>query len=94
MPSFVSDSRPISAQHSVTEFYREEFLKHQFCLQRHRQYYSESAITDVEAVLTRIMSQLEQLCSQDNAGELVSSLLKKLDVVTGLSAWSDPTHTH
>ena len=94
MPRFVTDSRPISAQHSIAEFYREEFIKHQCCLQRQRQYYSESAITDVEAVLTRVMSQLEHLCSQDNAGELVSALLKKLDVVTNLSAWSDPTHTH
>ena len=94
MPRFVTDSRPISAQHSVAEFYREEFVKHQCCLQRHRAYYSESAITDVEAALTRILSGLEQLCTKDNADEVVSSILKKLDVVTGLSAWSDPTHTH
>ena len=94
MPRFVTDSRPISAQHPLTEFYREEFVKHQRCLQQQRPYYSESAITDVEAALTRIMGQLEQLCSKDNADELVSSLLKKFDVVTGLSAWSDPKHTH
>ena len=90
MPRFVTDSRPISAQHPITEFYREEFVKHHRCLQQHRPYYSESAITDVEAALTRIMGQLEQLCTQDNADELVSSLLKKFDVVTGLSDWSDP----
>jgi hypothetical protein len=94
MPRFVTDSRPISAQHTLTEFYREEFIKHQRCLQEQRQYYSESAITGVEAALTRIMGQLEQLCTQDNADQLVSSLLKKFDVVTGLSAWSDPKHTH
>ena len=64
MPRFVTDSRPISAQHPITEFYREEFLKHHRCLQQQRPYYSESAITDVEAALTRIMGQLEQLCSQ------------------------------
>ena len=94
MPRFVTDSRPTSAQHPLTEFYREEFLKHQRCLQQQRPYYSESAITDVEAALTRIMGQLEQLCSKDNADQLVSSLLKKFDVVTGLSSWSDPKHTH
>ena len=43
MPRFVSDSRPTSAQHLLTEFYREEFLKHRRCLQRQRAYYSESA---------------------------------------------------
>jgi hypothetical protein len=94
MPRFVTDSRPISAQHPITEFYREEFVKHRRCLQRQRPYYSESAITDVEAALAKIMSQLEQLCSCENADEVVASLLKKFDVVTGLSAWSDPKQTH
>ena len=94
MPRFVTDSRPTSAQHPLTEFYREEFKKHQQCLQRQRPYYSESAITDVDAALTRIMGQLEQLCTKDDANQVVSTLLKKFDVVTGLSAWSDPKHTH
>jgi hypothetical protein len=94
MPRFVTDSRPISAQHPIIQFYREEFLKHQRCLQQQRPYYSESAITDVETALTKIMGQLETLCTQDNANQLVSNLLKKLDVVTGLSAWSDPKHSH
>jgi hypothetical protein len=94
MPRFVTDSRPISAQHSLTEFYREEFLKHKRCLQQQRPYYSEGAITDVEVALTKIMGQLEQLCTKDNADELVSSLLKKFDVVTNLSAWSDLKHSH
>jgi hypothetical protein len=94
MPRFVTDSRPISAQHPLIEFYREEFIKHHRCLQQQRPYYSEQAITDVEAALARIMGQLEQLSTQDNAPQLVSSLLKKLDVVTGLSAWSDPKQTH
>jgi hypothetical protein len=94
MPRFVTDSRPINAQHPLTEFYREEFVKHHRCLQQHRAYFSEGAITDVEAALTRILGQLEQLCLKDNADEVVSSLLKKFDVVTGLSAWSDPRHSH
>jgi len=94
MPRFVTVSRPISAQHPITEFYREEFVKHQKCLHRQRPYYSESAITDVDAALTRIMGQLEQLCSKDNADQVVSSILKKFDVVTGLSAWSEPKQTH
>ena len=94
MPRFVTDSRPISAQHPLTEFYREEFVKHQRCLQQQRPYYSEEAITDVEAALSRIMSQIEHLSTKDNAPQLVSSLLKKFDVVTGLSAWSDPKQTH
>ncbi len=94
MPRSVTDSRPISASHPITEFYREEFIKHHRCLQQQRPYYSESAITDVEAALTKIMGALEQLCTNDNADQLVSSLLKKFDIVTNLSAWSDPKHIH
>jgi len=93
MPRFVT-SRPISALHPVQEFYREEFIKHHRCLQRQRPYYSEDAITDVETALTRIIDELEYLCSCADADQLVSSLLKKFDVVTGLSAWSDPSRTH
>jgi hypothetical protein len=85
---------PISAQHPITEFYREEFLKHRRCLERQRAYYSDSAITDVETALAKVISQLEQLSTQANAPQLVSSLLKQFDVVTGLSAWSDPKHSH
>ena len=94
MPRLVSDSRPISAPQPLTEFYKQEFLRHHRCLQHHRPYYSEQAITDVEAALVRIMGELEQLCAKDDCCEVVSVLLKKFDVVTGLSAWSDIKHTH
>ena len=95
MPRFVTDSKSIRAHHPLTEFYREEFLKHQRCLERQRPYFSEGAITDVDAALTRIMGQLEQLLlTKENADQLVSSLLKKFDVVTNLSAWSDPKLSH
>ena len=87
MPRFATRMRPMSAQHPITEFYREEFLKHRRCLEQQRAYYSEGAITDVETAL-------EHLSTQANAPQLVSSLLKQFDVVTGLSAWSDPKHSH
>ena len=45
-------------------------------------------------LMAKIINELEQLSSQDDAPQLVSSLLKKFDVVTGLSAWSDPKQTH
>lgn len=94
MPRFVTDSRPISALHPIQEFYREEFLKHHRCLQQQRPYFSEGAITDVEAALTRIMGQLDDLCSCADADQVVSSLLRKFDVLTGLSASSDPKQIH
>jgi hypothetical protein len=94
MARFATEMRPISAPHPITEFYREEFLKHQRCLQQQRPYFSDRAITDVEAALTKIISDLEQLSTKEDAPQVVSSLLKQFDVVTGLSAWSDPKRTH
>jgi hypothetical protein len=86
-----SKARPGS---DLTDFYREEFLKHWRCLEQQREYYSDSAITSVEAALTRIISQLEQLSTKQDADEVVSSLLRKFNVVTGLSRWTDPKNVH
>ena len=93
MPRFATRMRPTS-EHPITEFYREEFIKHRRCLQQQRPYYSESAITDVDTALANVISQVEHLSRQADAPQLVSSLLKQFDIVTGLSAWSDPKHTH
>jgi hypothetical protein len=94
MARFATEIRPISTAHPITEFYREGFLKHQRCLQQQRPYFSDRAITDVETALAKIISDVEQLSTKENAPQLVSSLLKQFDVVTGLSAWSDPKRTH
>ena len=93
---FLTDSRPQSEPvlHSLSNFYREEFVKCQRCLEQQREYYSERTITDVEQALTRAMSQLDHLCSKGDADKIVSRLLRQFDVVTGLSAWSDPRHVH
>lgn len=95
MPRFLTQ-KPSSVPLNtiLTDFYREEFIKHQRCLERQREYYSERAITDAEAALTRIIGQLEQLSAKEDASQLVSQLLRKFDVVTGLSAWTDPRNTH
>jgi hypothetical protein len=86
-----SKARPGS---NLTDFYREEFLKHRRCLEQQREYYSDSAITSVEAALTRIISQLERLSTKENADQVVSGLLRKFNVVTGLSGWTDPKNIH
>ena len=83
-----------NARGTLTDFYREEFLKHQRCLERQREYYSDSAITSVEQALTRIISQIEFLSKKENADQVVSQLLRKFNVVTGLSSWSDPKNVH
>jgi hypothetical protein len=90
---FLTDSRPLCepAFYSVSTFYREEFVKCQRCLEEQREYYSETAINNVEQALTKVMSQLDRLCSTADADQVVSRLLQQFDVVTGLSAWTDPS---
>ena len=89
---FLADSRPPCEPvfHSLSTFYREEFVKCQRCLEQQREFYSERAISDVEQALTKVMAQLDRLCSKADADQVVSRLLRQFDVVTGLSAWTDP----
>lgn len=94
MPRFLT-ARPASSTASPRiEFYREEFVKHHRCLQRQREFFSPQAIRDVETALLRIIGQLDNLSAKDDADRVVSELLKEFDVVTGLSAWSDPHNVH
>ena len=95
-PAYLTDSRlPASRSfYSVTDFYREEFVKCQRCLDQQREYYSEHAIRDVEQALVKVMSQLDRLCAEADADQVVSRLLRQFDVVTGLSAWTDPRQVH
>jgi hypothetical protein len=98
LPSYLTDRHPALAasfsQVSVVEFYREELLKHHQCLQEQREYFSEQAICGVERALQRVIADLEQLTGKADAGEVMARLLREFDVVTGLSAWSDPLKVH
>ena len=89
---YLTDSRPPAdpVLHSLTNFYREEFVKCQRCLEQQREYYSDRAIDDMERALTKVMSQLDRLCTKADADKIVSRLLRQFDVATGLSARSDP----
>ena len=92
---YLTDSRlPEPVIHTVHDFYREEFIKCQRCLDKQREYYSEHAIRDVEQALVKVMSQLDRLCAEADADEVVSRLLRQFDVVTRLSAWADPRQVH
>ncbi len=87
-------ARVSSALVPMTDFYREEFLKHRHCLALQREYYSERAITDADAAIARVLNRLDHLCLKDDADQLMSGLLRKFNSVTGLSAWSDPAKLH
>jgi len=92
MHRFLTYDWPSSATRPTTyiEFYREELIKHKRCLEQQREYYSERAVASVDTALSRLLAQLDDLCSQRDADQLLSRLLRTIDVVTGLSAWSDP----
>jgi hypothetical protein len=96
MTRFMPDVRPMRGPRPTTriEFYREEFLKHQQVLEQQREYFSERAITDVETALARILAKIDVLCTKDDADVVMSRLLRKFDLFTGLSAWSDPKNVH
>ena len=94
LPSFLTDRHAALPVSALTEFYREEFLKHHKCLQEQREYFSEQAICGVERALQRVMADLEQLTCKADADEVMARLLREFDVVTGLSAWSDPLKVH
>jgi len=95
MAHVVSPSRVFSGPvHVTSDFYREEFIRHRECLARQREYFSELAINNADQALARVLNDLEQLCSCDNADQLMASLLRQFNAVTGLSAWSDPRQRH
>jgi hypothetical protein len=78
----------------LTDFYRQEFLKHRQCLAAQREYFSERAISTADQALARVLGELDQLCAQDDADTLMSGLLRKFNAVTGLSGWLDPPQLH
>jgi len=96
MSRLLTDALPASAPASVTltDFYREEFVKHRLCLERQRDCFSNGAVEEVDAALARVMGRLDTLCRRHDCNQVVSELLKQFDVLTGLSAWSDPKTFH
>ncbi|MGE0864807.1 MAG: hypothetical protein AB7P34_12985 [Vicinamibacterales bacterium] len=94
IPRFLTDSAAPPGVSALSEFYREEFLKHHRCLQEQREYYSAQAINSAEAALLKIIAEVDRLSAEANADQVVAQLLREFDVVTGLSGWSDPCKVH
>ncbi len=94
VPGFLLDRATPAAVSVLTEFYREEFLKHHKCLQAQREYYSAQAIQNVETALLKIIADLDRLSEDANAEHTVAKLLREFDVVTGLSGWTDTGQVH
>jgi hypothetical protein len=90
MQRFLFDRPASSPSSTLTEFYREEFVKHQRCLEEQREYFSPQAINSVESALVRVISQVDSLSTKADADQVVARLLREFDLVTRLSTWSDP----
>ena len=82
------------ALHSLSDFYREEVLRCQRCLDAQRECYSAQAIHDVEQALTRVMSRLDHICTSSDVDAVIGRLLQQFGVATGLMHWSDPKQVH
>src|SRR5687767_10652666 len=93
IPHFLLPAAPPGV-YALSEFYREEFVKHHKCLQAQREYYSAQAINSAEAALLKIISEMDRLSTEADAEQTVAKLLREFDVVTGLSGWSDPNKVH
>ena len=94
VPRFLIQHDVPQSVSALSDFYREEFVKHYRCLEAQREYFSDQALMSAEAALLKIISQMDRLSTDVNAEELVAELLREFDVVTGLSAWSDPCKVH
>src|SRR5215510_1215405 len=94
IPGFLLDHTAPPGVSTLSEFYREEFVKHHKCLQAQREYYSAQAIENAENALLKIIADLDRLSEQTNAELIVAKLLKEFDVVTNLSGWSEPDKLH
>lgn len=96
MSRFLADFLPQHdpVLHSVSDFYREEFVKCRRCLEQQREFFSEDAIIDAERALAKVLSQLDILSAKADADQVLSQLLRQFDVVTGQADWSDPRHIH
>ena len=89
-------ARPLSGPTfaCLADFFREEFLKHHHCLEQQREYFSDTAIAEAESALSRAMAQIDGLCQRDDACEVIGRLLRQIDAVTKLSAWTEPETLH
>jgi hypothetical protein len=70
----------------IADFYKEEFMRHKCRLEFQRPFFAEKTYEEIEAVLNRIIDEMEKICEVENFEELASHLLHRIDVVTNLSA--------
>jgi len=70
----------------ISDFYREEFLRHKGRLECQRPFFAEKTYEEIESVLNKIIEEMDRICEVENFEELASHLLRRIDIVTNLSS--------
>jgi hypothetical protein len=77
----------------ISDFYREEFVRHKNRLECQRSFFPEETYGEIESVLNRIIDDIDRICEAENFGEVAGHLLRRIDTVTNLSASKlDPSY--
>ena len=77
----------------ISDFYREEFVRHRSRLEPQRSFFSDDTFTEIESALDKIIDEIDRISQVENFDELASHLLHRIDLVTSLSASKiDPTY--
>ena len=69
----------------ISDFYREEFLRHKVRLEYQRAFFADDSYEQIETALDRIITEIDKICEVENFERLASHLLHRFDVVTNLS---------
>ncbi len=69
----------------ISDFYREEFLRHRIRLEYQRPFFTDDSYEKLESALDRIIAEIDKICEVENFERLASHLLHRFDVVTNLS---------
>lgn len=77
----------------ISDFYKEEFVRHRSRLETQRSFFPEHTYSEIESALDRIIEEIERISEVDDFDEMASHLLHRIDVVTSLSTSKvDPTY--
>jgi len=77
----------------ISDFYRQEFLRHKTRLETQRSFFADQTYVEIESVLDKIIEEIDKISQVDDFDELASHLLHRIDVVTSLSASKlDPSY--
>ncbi|HEX4998136.1 MAG TPA: hypothetical protein VFY29_07925, partial [Terriglobia bacterium] len=57
---------PDTRRKQISEFFREEFLRHKDRLEHQRSFFGVETYSEIESVLNRIIEEMERICETDN----------------------------